>query len=111
MKTISLFEAKTRLSEICEEVSSQGQPVLVTRRGHPIVRIEPVASDQRARNVWISRQAWLEENGPIDEDFLTPDPGEARGPPLPLLILRSSFAAFGLCVNLPFPSDPESRLA
>ncbi len=73
MKTIGLFEAKTRLSEICEEVSSRGQPILVTRRGHPIVRIEPAASDQKARNVWISRQAWLEENGPIEEDFRTPD--------------------------------------
>lgn len=72
MKTIGLFEAKTRLSEICEEVSSQGQPVLVTRRGHPIVRIEP-AAEKQGHNVWSSRQAWLDKNGPIEEDFRAPE--------------------------------------
>ena len=42
MKHIGLFEAKTKLSEICDRVVTSGEPVTVTRRGKPLVRIEPV---------------------------------------------------------------------
>ena len=42
MKTIGIFEAKTRLSEICEEVARTHTPVTVTRRGNPLVRIDPL---------------------------------------------------------------------
>ena len=42
MKTIGIFEAKTKLSDICDEVARTGLPVLVTRRGMALVRIEPV---------------------------------------------------------------------
>ena len=46
MKTFGIFEAKTKLSDICDEVARTGLPVLVTRRGMALVRIEPV-QDQR----------------------------------------------------------------
>lgn len=42
MNQIGIFEAKTRLSEICDTVSRSGEAVIVTRRGQPLVRIEPV---------------------------------------------------------------------
>lgn len=42
MKTIGIFEAKTKLSDICAQVAATGEPVLVTRRGHPMVRIDPI---------------------------------------------------------------------
>jgi prevent-host-death family protein len=41
MKTVGLFEAKTKLSELCSEVAQGGRPVLITKRGVPWVRIEP----------------------------------------------------------------------
>ena len=41
MRTVGLFEAKTKFSELCGEVADTGQPVVVTRRGIPLVRIEP----------------------------------------------------------------------
>ncbi len=44
MKTVGIFEAKTKLSEICEEVATSHESVLVTRRGTPLVRIDPVES-------------------------------------------------------------------
>ena len=44
MKTVGLFEAKTKLSELCEEVARTRQPVTVTRRGKPLMRIEPEAA-------------------------------------------------------------------
>lgn len=55
MKTLGLFEAKTRFSEICAEVAETGAAVTVTRRGRPLVRIEPVTgpvltiAERRAR--------------------------------------------------------------
>ncbi|MCX6935906.1 MAG: type II toxin-antitoxin system Phd/YefM family antitoxin, partial [Verrucomicrobia bacterium] len=41
MKTVGLFEAKTRLSELCREVARTGQDILVTRRGVPLTRLCP----------------------------------------------------------------------
>ena len=43
MKNIGIFEAKTRLSEICEEVARTQVPVTITRRGTALVLIEPVS--------------------------------------------------------------------
>ena len=42
MKNIGIFEAKTRLSEICDEVARTQVPVTITRRGEALVFIEPV---------------------------------------------------------------------
>ena len=44
MKSIGLFEAKTRFSEICDEVAGTHQPVTVTKRGRPLVCIQPIES-------------------------------------------------------------------
>ena len=41
MKTIGLFEAKTRLSALCARVSGTGEEVLITRRGRPVARLVP----------------------------------------------------------------------
>lgn len=68
MKTVGLFEAKTHLSEICQEVLKRGEGVLITKRGKPMVKIVPA---ERRWNVWEARQLWVEENGPIEEDFRT----------------------------------------
>ena len=43
MKNIGIFEAKTRLSEICDEVARTQVPVTITRRGTALVLIEPMA--------------------------------------------------------------------
>ena len=48
MKSVGLFEAKTRLSEICEQVSKTGEAVTVTRRGKPLVRIDPIPDEVTA---------------------------------------------------------------
>ncbi len=43
MKCVGLFEAKTKLSEICDQVAKTHVPVTITRRGVALVRIEPIA--------------------------------------------------------------------
>jgi prevent-host-death family protein len=60
MKTAGIFEAKTKLSELCDEVARTGEPVLVTRRGKPLVRIDPI--DDRPMTVMERRTVYMAEH-------------------------------------------------
>ncbi len=77
MKALGVFDIKTRLSEICDEVARTGEPVLVTKRGKPFVRIAPLDSSDETRSpVWEARervegQDWYVRNTPGDVDFPT----------------------------------------
>jgi prevent-host-death family protein len=41
---IGVFEAKTRLSELVEQIARGGEDVLITKRGKPAARLVPVGS-------------------------------------------------------------------
>jgi prevent-host-death family protein len=74
MITIGLFEAKAKLSELCKQVAKRREPVLITRRGQPLVRIEPIAPDKGMRSsVWEDRAAWERKHGRIEEDLELPE--------------------------------------
>jgi prevent-host-death family protein len=77
MKTVGIFEAKTKLSEICDEVARSGVGVVVTRRGKPLVRIDPVAADRFS--VWEDREKYIAREGRLREEFDVPP----RSPELP----------------------------
>ena len=47
MITIGAFEAKTHLSSLLDKVT-QGEDVLITRRGVPVARLVPARQAQRA---------------------------------------------------------------
>lgn len=49
MKTIGLFDAKTRLSELCREVAETGETILIERRGQPIAELSPPRSASARR--------------------------------------------------------------
>ena len=73
MLTIGLFEAKTKLSELCEQVAKRREPVVITRRGRPLVRLEPVSPDKGMRSsVWDARRAWEKRHGPWREELDVP---------------------------------------
>ncbi len=73
MMTIGLFEAKTRLSEVCEQVSKRRESVVITRRGHPIARIEPISPGHGlGSSVWSARRDWEKKHGPLREKFSLP---------------------------------------
>lgn len=73
MNAVGLFEAKTKLSEICAEVAAKGVSVLVTRRGKPLVRIEPLRPVKaKARGIWDRRAALIKSRGPLIEEFTLP---------------------------------------
>jgi len=66
MKSIGLFEAKTKLSEICERVSRTGESVVVTRRGEPLVHIVPVRRDEGS--IVARRAAYMAAHGHEEPD-------------------------------------------
>jgi len=73
MTTIGLFEAKTKLSELCEQVARRRQAVVITRRGRPLVRIEPVGPGKGlTSSVWASRDKWVKKHGPIRDELELP---------------------------------------
>ena len=78
MKTVGLFEAKTKLSELCQEVAATGEPCTITRWGEPLVRLEAVHDPRATReSVWTKRERHLREHGtlaPEEADFELPAP-------------------------------------
>ena len=64
--SISLFEAKTHLSDVVRLVAESGKGVLVTVRGKPMVRIVPLGDYQEEENAWEVREKVVAEYGVPD---------------------------------------------
>lgn len=80
MRKVGLFEAKAKLSELCDQVAASDEPILITRRGKPVVRIEPLRGLHTGRSIWRTRDAFLGAGGTLDEELVIParhvDPSE-----------------------------------
>lgn len=63
MRSVGIFEAKTRLASICDEVWRSGAPVLIQRRGRPLVVIAPVNQPDHSgrEDIYTAWRAWEEE--------------------------------------------------
>lgn len=72
MKTMGLFEAKNRFSGVCDEVAKSGEPLVVTRRGKPLVRIVRVDEVLDATSVWDSVEESVGRYGPLPDDWELP---------------------------------------
>ena len=66
MKLVGIFDAKTHLSELCEQVAATHEPVTVTKRGKPLVRIEPVASE--LMTIRERRETYMATHGDKEHD-------------------------------------------
>jgi len=78
MKTIGIFEAKTRLSEVCEEVAKTHEPITVTKRGKPPVRIDPIDTD--ILTIRERREAYMEVHGKLEKSSTRDFEPPARAP-------------------------------
>jgi prevent-host-death family protein len=72
MEDIGIFEAKTKFPGVCDQVVRSGLPVVVSRRGKPLVVISPVTPEarQESRGILDDWTAWEQahpESG--DDDF------------------------------------------
>ena len=72
MKAIGIFKVKTKISEIYETVKETHEPVLITKRGVPMVRIIPIENQGGKFNIWSQRQEFINTNGLFTEDLNLP---------------------------------------
>lgn len=86
LRTVGIFEAKTRLSEICAEVVESGDTVVISKRGEPMVQVRPVRSQSstasgagEAEGILDCLKNCLSRFGPLEEEFEIPNwPSEVR---------------------------------
>lgn len=60
MKTVGIFEAKNKLSELVAAVE-RGESVMLTRNGRPVAELVPIAADgdeARAAMQWLLTRRW-----------------------------------------------------
>ena len=48
MKSVGIFEAKTHFPRMCDEIVASGTPVMISRRGKPLVVISPVPTESQS---------------------------------------------------------------
>ncbi|MBN2443155.1 MAG: type II toxin-antitoxin system prevent-host-death family antitoxin [Spirochaetales bacterium] len=76
METIGIFEAKTRFSELCDKVFKSKEPILITKRGVPLVKIDPVAYESNQKSgIWMAREGFIRKYGDLGEDLDLPERG------------------------------------
>jgi prevent-host-death family protein len=78
MKAISLFDAKTHLSDIVREVSTEKDGVIITVRGLPKVRVIPYEAKAEG-SAWEVRERHVAQYGEW-EDIDLPE----RSNPIPI---------------------------
>ncbi len=49
MQTVGVFEAKTHLSMLLEQVEKKGEQILITKRGHLVAKLVPVTKVDNER--------------------------------------------------------------
>ncbi|WP_448567268.1 type II toxin-antitoxin system Phd/YefM family antitoxin [Thermus sp.] len=71
MRTVSLSEAKARLSELLE-AAERGEEVIITRRGRPWARLAPVEESVRLGTFrTLGPLDWEAFNAPLPEEDLS----------------------------------------
>ena len=65
MKTVGIFEAKTHLPGLCQQVAETGSPVMISRRGHPLAMITPVPATlaEPHEDILTAWMRWDSEHG------------------------------------------------
>lgn len=82
MKTVGLFEAKTRLSELCREVADSGEPILIERRGIPIAELVPPRRPKtKTRGILDDLARFNAAHPPADDEPDFPEVWLERSPP------------------------------
>lgn len=76
-KKYSLYEAKSKLSELVRQVREGGQSVTITLHGRPVAELRPLADDPATKTT-AERHAEMERAGLIHR--VDGKPGQAKFP-------------------------------
>jgi prevent-host-death family protein len=80
-ETIGIFEAKTKLSELCTRVEEGSAEYVITRRGRAVARIVPMKGDRAGGGHGIRERMrrTVHQHGPLaDEEADFPDVWKTR---------------------------------
>ncbi len=69
MKTIMISDFKARCISILKEAQRKHEPVLITRRGHPLARIEPVYDNPPPRKFGVLKHRMRIKGDIVHADF------------------------------------------
>lgn len=72
MKKVGIYEAKTHLSQLCEETARTGESCLISKNGKPLVKIVPYRSSTDPESVWDTVEESKGLYGPLS-DFDLPE--------------------------------------
>jgi prevent-host-death family protein len=72
VKRIGIYEAKTHLSQLCEETATTGESWLISKNGKPLVKIVPYRDADHLYSVWDTVEEAKARYGPL-EDIDMPD--------------------------------------
>jgi len=84
MESVALYDAKNRLSELCNKVTESGEPCIISRRGKPIVKLVPIEDSEESQSVWDTVEEAQAKYGPLDEEFEMPERFSSGMRPSPL---------------------------
>lgn len=74
MKTIAAGEFKARCLQVMDEVSATREPVVVTKRGRPVVKLTPAG---KTANIFGCLAGIVEIAGDIESPVVAPEDWEA----------------------------------
>ncbi len=72
MEKIGIFEARTKFPGHCDQVVRSGSPILISRRGKPLVVLSPASPSEATgrRGILDDCKAWEERESPeVNSDF------------------------------------------
>jgi prevent-host-death family protein len=72
MKRIGIYQAKTHLAQLCEEVARTGEACLISKNGKPLVKIVPIRDEGGPDSVWDTVEESRGKYGPL-VDFELPE--------------------------------------
>jgi prevent-host-death family protein len=67
VKRIGIYQAKTHLSQLCDEVAQTGEAYLVSKNGRPLVKIVPFRDEAGPVSVWDTVEESRGKYGPLEE--------------------------------------------
>ncbi|EAW9501060.1 type II toxin-antitoxin system prevent-host-death family antitoxin [Salmonella enterica] len=65
MEKINIYDAKTNLSRIVQEVARTGEPVMIAKNGHTLVKIIAYREDKPKRKL-----GFMLNKGSVSDNFL-----------------------------------------
>jgi len=68
VKTVLISEFKAKCIQMLKDVQKNGKPLVVTLRGEPIARVEPVAKGKK-RQLWALKGRMIIKGDIIKSDF------------------------------------------